>query len=686
MPVEGQVLGGKYRLERLVGSGGFASVWAARNVMLDRLVALKILSENYARMPGFLPRFLREAKLASRAIHKTIVAVEDIDQTPDGLVYLVMELLEGQTLADELKGGKSLALDRTLEIISPTLEGLAAAHVINIIHRDIKPANIFLTKEGSAGPRVRILDLGLAKDLLHDDELTSTDQMVGTPSYLAPEMFLGPQTRRWAPAADVFACGMLTFRMLAGGLPFDRSVAKLTPIEQFLARAEFYQSIGQMPGPKQYVPSVPEAIDTVVRKAICLDVRERYVNAGAMLEALKEADTSLVFILSSNHDSTVDEHEEVTEMELEPESEELSGEFGDVETKVDAAPYGAEGADGQKVESSFEESLATNPIDAVPHHLQPVAGRTISPDQERPLSAGRSVPQTMPPSIEKRGTGAHATNEQRQGHSYPSYPVMSPSSPPGTGELSGAHPSHSPPPSRPDYASPVAQDLGGGKPSQPDGLGTPSTKAVEPFALSSLSDPSSATGQHTPAPIPENQEDSSPREDYVPPTHRQRRPKPSSPAAPSSLPRRRSPLRIVGIVLVIILLVLGLVVGGLFVSWHLKWWGRNSERNGDSGRSGQTDPDSTRQQGRNRGEAGGDQDQQQAGLEEISLEIHSQPPGAAVILDGQRVGTTPYQTSMHRSGEERQLTLRADGFTPIEQVVQSNESQRLEFELQPAEQ
>lgn len=643
MPVEGQVLGGKYRLERLVGSGGFASVWAARNVMLDRLVALKILSENYARMPGFLPRFLREAKLASRAIHKNIVAVEDIDQTPDGLVYLVMELLEGCTLADELKGGKSLALDRTLEIISPTLEGLAAAHVRNIIHRDIKPANIFLSKEGNPGPRVRILDLGLAKDLLHDDELTSTDQMVGTPSYLAPEMFLGPQTCRWAPAADVFACGMLTFRMLAGGLPFDRSVAKLTPIEQFLARAEFYQSIGQMPGPKQYVSSIPEAINAVVRNAICLNANERYANAGAMLEALKEADTSLVFILSANSDSTVDEEEDVTEMELEPDSEELSEEFGDVETKVDAAPYGAEGARDSVGKSSFEESLATNPIDAVPHHLQPVAGRTISPNQDRLSSSGRSVPQTLPPS------------------------------------------NHHSSPLQLDYTGRVPHDRG--TPSQPTGIEAPPTKAVQPFALSSLNDSTGDRGPSVPESNLDDQRDSSPFEDYVPPTHRQRRPKPVGPAMPSPPPRRRSRLAIVGIIVGVIVLLFGLAAGGLFLSWRLGWgWGRHAEQNGQSGRTTQPGSDTSRQNGKNLHQAGGDQEQGEGDLEVIRLEIHSQPPGAAVILDGQRVGTTPYQTSSHRSDEERQLTLRAEGFVPIEQIVRSNESQRLEFELQPTEQ
>lgn len=401
MPVVGQVVGNKYRLERLVGSGGFASVWAARNVMLDRVVALKILSESYARMPGFLPRFLREAKLASRAIHKTIVAVEDIDQTPDGLVYLVMELLEGHTLADELKGARALALERTLEIMMPTLEGLAAAHALNIIHRDIKPANIFLTREGTPGPRVRILDLGLAKDLLNDEELTSTDQMVGTPSYLAPEMFMGPQTRRWAPAADVFACGMLMFRMLAGGLPFDRSVANLTPIEQFLARAEFYQSVGQMPGPAQYVPAVPPAVDAVVRRSIALSLRERYADAGQMLDALREAAAGLLAgprparlaVPAREPESTIEEDEDASN-EIDPDADSAVVDEGLTEgkTRVDAGPFASEASASARLEGSLA---------ATPAHLQPVSGRTVAPTPAPLPEAPRLVPRTLPPSSDR---------------------------------------------------------------------------------------------------------------------------------------------------------------------------------------------------------------------------------------------------------------------------------------------
>jgi hypothetical protein len=486
---------------------------------------------------------------------------------------------------------------------------------------------------------------------------------------------------------------MLMFRMLAGGLPFDRSVAKLTPIEQFLARAEFYQSIEQMPGPKQYVPSLPEAIDAVVRKAISLTVRDRYANAGEMLEALKDADSSLLFILSGSSDSTVDEHyEETTEMDLEPESEEASDEFGPVETKVDAVPYGAGTSDESERESSFDESLTTNPIDAVPKHLQPVAGRTISPMDGHPSTPGKIMPQTLPPSVERGATADEGSpRDGLAGDTFPSYPVINPSTHTASTSDSGAHPRQSPAPSMPTGASPGRSpapsptgerlsDSSQRTPSQPGSIETPPSKGVEPFGLSSLNE-SSAHVKPEIAPSTDSSpgEDAS-RDDLVPPTHRQRRPTPSGITKATVPPRRRSPMAIVAIVIAVIVALFGLTIGGLYVTWWLDLWGRDARQpNQSAGETTENDrplqPDQRPGQAENQ-ELGRD-------IEEINLEIHSQPPGAAVILDGQRVGTTPYHTSMHRSDTQRQLTVRAEGYVPIEQMVHSHESQRLEFDLQP---
>jgi serine/threonine protein kinase len=356
MPEDGQVLRGKYQLERLVGRGGFASVWAAKNLLLDRRVALKILDQDQAARPGFLPRFLREAKLASRYIHENIVAVEDLDETPDGLVYLVMELLEGETLAALLKRRKFLPVDEAMAIMVPVLAGLAAAHELNIIHRDIKPANIFLTTDDSPGARVRLLDLGLAKDLVQEDGVTINEQMFGTPSYLAPEFFVGPGVRQWAASADVFACGMLLFRMLTGGLPFDRPVHQLPPVEQFLARGEFYRKIQGLPGPARFRPDIPARIDAVVRRAMALEPNHRYSCAGEVLDDLNRRETALTQTVA--FDNTGDSSAPVAGGLDEAEAPHDTVENDDFEggaTVYDPEPYGL--LVGEDIPETPDESL-----------------------------------------------------------------------------------------------------------------------------------------------------------------------------------------------------------------------------------------------------------------------------------------------------------------------------------------
>jgi serine/threonine protein kinase len=144
MASEGDLIAGKYRLERFIGSGGFASVWAARNEVIDRPLALKILSDTYARKAEIVTRFLREARIACRAIHPVVLRIEDVVQAESGAPFLVMELLEGHPLAVELKRRKVLSVAAAVTVMRHVLAGLAAVHGRGIIHRDVKPSNIFL--------------------------------------------------------------------------------------------------------------------------------------------------------------------------------------------------------------------------------------------------------------------------------------------------------------------------------------------------------------------------------------------------------------------------------------------------------------------------------------------------------------------------------------------------------------
>jgi serine/threonine-protein kinase len=289
VPREGQILAEKYLLERFLGSGGFASVWAARNVELDRPVALKVLSDTFSRAPGVVARFVREAKLAARQVHETIVRVEDIGRTEDGVPFLVMELLEGETVLAALKRGGALPLAEAIDVARLVLQGLAAAHAQGIIHRDVKPGNVFLTRSGHPGPRVRILDLGLAKELSDVEGLTRTGEMMGTPDYLAPEILLSDVWSAAEPASDVFACGVLLFEMLAGRRPLDGLLTRDSSTSGFLRRANYYQQGGTLPGLAPVAPGVPAAIVAVVAKALSVSVEERYRDARAMLDALEQA-------------------------------------------------------------------------------------------------------------------------------------------------------------------------------------------------------------------------------------------------------------------------------------------------------------------------------------------------------------------------------------------------------------
>ncbi len=294
MPELGQVIAGKYRLERILGQGAFATVWAAASIVLDRDVALKILAEGPARKRSTVERFIKEARICATPIHPTIVAVEDIGQTEQGLPYLVMELLEGRTLDDVLRKTGALPWSMVLELSRHLLEGLSAAHERNIIHRDIKPGNLFLMRDPNAGPPLRILDLGLARDLSSEDKrLTQTGQVVGTANYLPPETLLDEQPKGGTKAGDVFAVGMVMFAALTGRFPFLAGSAKSNPAAEVYARAKFYKSREPLPGPTDYDTSVPVALDKIVRRALAIDPSERFENCIAMCDALVGAMTEM---------------------------------------------------------------------------------------------------------------------------------------------------------------------------------------------------------------------------------------------------------------------------------------------------------------------------------------------------------------------------------------------------------
>ncbi len=216
------LLGGAYQLLEQIGRGGFGAVYRARDVRLQRDVAVKILSGVAKKDPTAFDRFQREAVTSCRVRHPNAVTVYDFDIAPDGSAYLVMELLRGHALSDLIEGGRRLASARCAEILLPVCDVLAQVHGAGLVHRDIKPANVFL-EEVDGRECVKVVDFGVAK--LVDDAgsmwegLTVPGAIVGTPAYMAPERF--DADARAGPPSDVYSLGVMLYEMLEGKKPFS---------------------------------------------------------------------------------------------------------------------------------------------------------------------------------------------------------------------------------------------------------------------------------------------------------------------------------------------------------------------------------------------------------------------------------------------------------------------------------
>jgi hypothetical protein len=254
---------GRYELGRLLGTGGTATVYEAQDRRLDRPVAVKLLPAVDAQ-PELRQRFVREARSAAAFTHPNAVALFDAGES-DGHLYLVMELVDGQSLAERLASDGRLEPAAAANVAASVLSALAAAHAVGIVHRDVKPANILLERNGT----VKLADFGIAKR--HDaDDVTIVGDVVGTPKYLAPELLDGaPAT----PSSDVYATGVVLFEMLAGRPPFDAT----TPLATALAHREH-----AVPDLATLRPDVPANLTAAVNRAMAKDPAHRFASAAAM--------------------------------------------------------------------------------------------------------------------------------------------------------------------------------------------------------------------------------------------------------------------------------------------------------------------------------------------------------------------------------------------------------------------
>ena len=262
--------GERYERGERIATGGMGEVWRARDTVLDREVAVKILKHEYADDPTFRARFEAEARHAAGLHHPGIASVFDYGLLKEGRTpYLVMELVNGKPLSDLLASGRPFDPEQARALALQTAEALAVAHAAGVVHRDVKPGNLLVTPDG----QVKITDFGIAR-AAGSVAFTQTGQIVGTPHYLSPEQARGDAA---TSASDVYALGVVLFECLSGRRPFDAD----TPIATALAQIQ--QDVPPLPD------TVPAGLAAVVTRALAKDPAERYADGAELATALRGA-------------------------------------------------------------------------------------------------------------------------------------------------------------------------------------------------------------------------------------------------------------------------------------------------------------------------------------------------------------------------------------------------------------
>jgi len=276
----GELIQSRYRLQRLLGSGASGSVWAARNELIDRDVALKVMRPDVAEDAVALQRFFNEAKASGRVRNPSIVEILDLGQAEDGSPFLVFELLEGEGIDERLRREGTIPAETVLELLSGVARALELAHAQGIIHRDLKPANIYLTRGVNGQPIAKILDFGISKifDTGHNFTLTRTGTVVGSPAYMSPEQAAGREDIDGR--ADIWSLGVVMYEALTGTLPHQAA-----NYNQLMVRI-----LTQDCDPVQTrKPDLPPGVCAIVDACLKRERDERTSNSGVLANQMEAA-------------------------------------------------------------------------------------------------------------------------------------------------------------------------------------------------------------------------------------------------------------------------------------------------------------------------------------------------------------------------------------------------------------
>jgi serine/threonine-protein kinase len=406
----GHLLGGKYRIVRRIGVGGMGSVYEAKHAGLGTPVAIKVLLQQLAKVPTVADRFRREAQVSATLKSPHVIQVTDVDQLPDGRPYLVMELLEGESLQEHLEKTKSLSREEAVDLGLQILLGLECAHALGVVHRDLKPGNVFLDTRG-VGRIAKLLDFGVAKVKASPEfqALTRPGMVMGTPEYMAPEQaFSADQADA---RSDLFSVGVMLYEMLSGALPAQGSL----PI------AVAHQVMTNKVRPlRELCPGLPEGLLTLVHRAMQPERSARFESALEMRRALsafagelslagRVAASVALGVRPLSISSGASGTERVLSMPLA-----IGGAHPDSAPEHGSALASLEAPGRTTGEMSRFRSLATRPEPQQAEQQPPeqqlprLGARPISRTAEMPELAGR-VPATLPtpdrppPLVPKRG-------------------------------------------------------------------------------------------------------------------------------------------------------------------------------------------------------------------------------------------------------------------------------------------